>query len=158
MSTSAEVIAAWQSSVFANAAVTAITNKIHVWDAAADIADLKDFSLLMCAQQINFFTFIVSRTRVNAEVRGAGTPSRYDFRAVLSYFRQKDPGQTDHNFNAVAAALETVDGLVVSAIGKRWGNTVDFYSMAGIQETQLVKIKDTSVWRGAYEYRAQQQI
>lgn len=158
MSTSEQIRTAWLTGVLNHASIEAITSRVWTWDAAAEIDSDKERTLLMHNQEMNFFTLLVSRAQLELEARGAGQPSKLQFRVLLSYYREKSPGQADRNFNAVSDALEVADTLVRSELGPRWSNTVDWYEFAGQVETTLTTIKERQVWRGAFEYRAFKQI
>lgn len=157
MTTSAQVRTAWNTRVWTNATVTAITDKIYSFD-IADSGALTggQAELLRYQAQVNFFAYTVTRGRTSPQLTAGGASGglRYTFDVSVAYYLQKDQGQSDTNYNAVVDRLETIDGLVVSQLGKRWDSTVDFYEQTGAQEPQLIQLDEKEVWRGVITYRA----
>lgn len=158
MTTSAEVRAAWKTKVFDQAALQAITGKGLFFDPLQDLSSTTERKLVTHATETNFFHLTVHRTRFNKEIKGTGTDSRHEFTVRAFYTIEKNPGVDDRRFNGVVDALEAMDDLVRSSLGKTWNSTVDFYEMVAIQETQILVVGDLTLWRGGYQYRAVKQI
>ena len=109
-------------------------------------------------QAINFFTYLVNRTRVTQEIRGASSSvQRYEFDVTVNYYLQKDLTDSAQNYNNVIDRLETVDGIVISGLGATWSSTVNHYEMSGILTPTLIELDDREVWRGGYQYKAVKQ-
>src|SRR5690606_14137076 len=104
-------------------------------------------------QEINFFTYLVMRTRRQLDVAGGtSNATRFIHTVQLFYYLEKDISDTDYNYNSVIDRLETVDGLVISQLGKTWNSTVNYYEMTDARAPVLVEIDGKRVWRGQYTY------
>lgn len=155
MSTSAQIRSAWNSGVWTNGTVTALTTKIYAYDLVASLKSKPEAVSMYYNQSINFFTYLVNRTRVTQEIRGANTSvQRYEYDVTVNYYLQKDLTDSAQNYNNVIDRLETVDGIVISGLGATWSSTVNYYEMSGILTPTLIELDDREVWRGGYQYRA----
>ena len=155
MSTSAAIRSAWNTGVWTNATVTALTTKIYAYDLIASLKSKPEATLMYYNQAINFFTYLVTRSRITQEVRGASTNvSRYEYEVAVFYHLQKDLTDSAQNYNNVIDRLETVDGIVLSGLGATWSNTVNYYEMSGTLAPRLIELDDREVWQGGYTYKA----
>lgn len=147
MSTSALVRTAWFENVWSNSTVLTYTDRIHLHDVLADSEF--DVDLLHYDTQINFFTCIVQRAH---EARMMGS-TLYQYQVQVLYHLQ----QTDvegSTFNLVQDRLETVDGLVITALGSNWDSTVDYYTGSTARAIELITVSGKRCWRGGYTYQA----
>lgn len=159
MSTSAEVRAAFKTYVFDSAAVQAITTKAYAYDLMANVASFSEDALLYFNQSVNFITYTVSRIRETGEVRGANTTvTRYRFIVKLNHYLAKDIGAEDQGYNQAVDNIETIDATIASALGKKWGDTVDFNRVVSMQEAELITLDDREIWRVGYQYEGIKQI
>lgn len=159
MSTSAQVRAAFKTYVFDSETVQAITTKAYAYDVMANVASFSEDALLHFNQKINFVTYTVSRIRETGEVRGSNTTvSRYRFIVKLNYYIAKDIGEEDQGYNQAVDNIETIDATIASALGKKWGDTVDFNRVVSMQEAELITLDDREIWRVGYQYEGIKQI
>ena len=156
MSTSVQIRAAWAAGVWANTTITALTDKIHNFDVTQEADSQKQTDLLYYQTKVNCFTYESARSRKRlAIVGGTNAGVEYTHTMQVFYYLEKDPAQTDYNYNTCVDRLETVDGIVISGLGKTWTSTVDFYEMIRIDTPRLLKLDGRDVWRAGYTYQAQ---
>ncbi len=156
MSSSAAVRAAWNTAIWTHATVTAITTSIYAYDIIQDLDSKKEVSRLYYNQKINFFMYQVVRSRTTPELRG-GTSNieHYAYEVLVSYALERDLAETttsSAHYNTVIDRLETVDGLVLSQLGKTWGNTVQYGDMQTVNPPKLVKLDGKECWLGSNLY------
>lgn len=143
--TNATVRAAWAASVFANASITALTDKIYDYDVTLE--STKEFSKLRYRQELNFFTYVVTRAE-RVMIMGQ-TEQIYTVR--VRYTRQADVAGTVYKI--VSDAFETIQDLARTALTTTWGSTIDFYRVRNgppniVQQT----LENLSVWVGELDF------
>lgn len=147
MSTSAQVRDAWFQKVWSDESVLEFTERIFLYDVTADSEF--DVELLHHNQQINFITCIVQRAHEAMIMNQV----KYQYRVQVLYHLQ----QTDvegSTFNDVQDRIEIVDGLVISSLGSKWNNTVDYYTGSDARAPELITVSGKRCWRGGYTYLA----
>lgn len=154
MTTSAQIETAWKENIFDHATIQAITGNAYPYDITANLKSTKEALLMFEDAQINFFKYTIQRTREQGELRGAQSGSRFKYIVEVFYYREKDVSESDQHHNTVRDNLETLDGLVLSSLGKTWDSTVDHWEMTGNQVPKLVELDDREVWFGGYQYTA----
>lgn len=153
MTTSAQVLAAWQSAIFSHADIQAETTKVLAYDIAADIANMTEFTAGIFQQKHNFFQILCSRETVAGTLRGSNTAvSRFTHIVEVSYYIEKDPEDADQNYNEAIRVIELLDDLVRSELGKDWSGTVNYYEFTQLQRPQLIDIAGRKVWRVGHTY------
>lgn len=151
MSTSALVEAAW-STVFANAAMQAISSKAHAFDVTQD-SEHEIEKLYDASNSINFFTYLVKRS---AEFKVTGA-ILYSFEVEVTYYKEQDTSGAA--WTAVRNGLETLFSQVRSEIGTQWDSTVDFWRpQQGAPEISVVTLDDAPCWRGRYVFKGEKQV
>ena len=154
MSTAALVRAAWATNIFEHATVLAYTTKIYDYDITA--RSQKETARFRYNTGINFFTYLTTRGHEVKEMGGASSSAiaHFNYQVEVRYYLEADTEGT--NFNAVVDRLGTIDGLVVTQLGKTWDSTVDFYRPQQEPPTiQLIELDNKPVWLGVYRYFAQ---
>ena len=147
MSTSAQVRDAWFQKVWSDESVLEFTERIFLYDVTADSEF--DVELLHHNQQINFITCIVQRAHESMMMGQV----KYQYRVQVLYHLQ----QTDvegSTFNDVQDRIEIIDGLVISSLGSKWNNTVDYYTGSDARASELITVSGKRCWRGGYTYLA----
>ena len=154
MTTSAQIREAFKESVFDHADAQAISKRAFAFDAQADVHSLKEFADMFdsASLALNFFTYVTYRTRETGSIRGANTSvDRYTHTVEIDYYIEKAP-EDSLNFNVAIDALETIDDLVLSQLGKSWDSLVDYGQLREFRRPQLVEIGGRKVWRAGYTY------
>lgn len=148
MSTQSQVRSAWNSAIWSNATITAITPNIFNYDVLREYqTSVKEYAALKHVQETNFITYIVSRAQ---RIRIMGQVEQ-KFSVEIRVYKEADVEGT--NFNAVLDTFETIDSLVVSQLGNTWSSTVDFYSLQeSAPEVTKVALDGVPVWLGTYTY------
>ena len=155
MTTSAQVISAWQSAVFAHASIVAETPVLLTYDITADIASMSEFTAGMHGQQHNFFTLLAYRETQAGSLRGSNTVvSRYTHTVEVDYYLEKKQSEESTNYNEAIRVIELLDDLVRSELGKDWSGVVDYYEFSALRRPQLVDISGRKVWRVGHTYTA----
>jgi hypothetical protein len=151
MSTSSEVRAAWETKIWQNKTVTAITPRIFMYDVSVDssfnMAELY-FGAPGKYPIINFFLCLVRRQH-QPLIMGN---TRYTFEVRVDYYLQQEENSSS-TYNTLADRLETVDDLVRTELTGNWDNTVDFYNGGVPQEISVVTIDNKACWRGGFTYQ-----
>lgn len=145
MTTSAQVRTAWSDNIWDHTTIQALTTKIYDYDITTE--STKEFTKLREDQQINCFTYVVSR----AERILILNQTEHTFTVRIRYYRQADiPGV---NFNDLITAFETISGLVVSELTSSWDGTVDFYRVQPEPpQISLIQMEGQPVWVGDFRY------
>ena len=148
MSTAAQVRSAWNSKIWTNANITALTTKIYAFDMVtmATISKKHDRKLRE-AREYNFIQYRVSKAR-KYEMTGQIV---YEYPVTIQYFRQADID--GGNFNAIEDAFETIFTYVRSELDDNWNSTVDYYrTQEERPDISEFIINDEPCWMGQYEY------
>jgi len=147
MSTIAEVRGAWTSEIFENPTVRGFTNSIYAFD-IPNLESAAGAGLFYFEAEINFITFVVSRTRID----GLTGQLRYEFPVRIRYYRENEP--SGENFKSTTDRLEAIDSLVRSELGNSWASTVDYYQPGaeGIRSPELVFLENRPTWVSEVTY------
>lgn len=153
MSASSDIRAAWKTAIFDSATIQAITTKAYAYDVLANIASVSEDSRLYFQQEINFFTYLVTRRAEMGSIRGtAGSVARYSHLVRVDYHIGKNIGETDQNYNLAIDSAESADDMVRSALGKTWSSTVDYFEQSDFRGPELITLDEREVWRVGYSY------
>lgn len=145
MTTSAQVRSAWNTSVWSHSTLTSLTTKIYNYDVTTE--STKEYSKFRESQEINFFTYLVSRAQ---RIR---IMNQYEqiFTVDIRYYRKADVAGA--NYNTVIDAFETIDTRVVAGLTSSWGSTIDFYRIQdGPPAISQIQMEGVPVWLGIYKY------
>lgn len=146
MTTNAQIRTAWNTYIWQNATIQAITDRIYDYDITVESA--KEAAKLRYNQKINFFLYLVMR-QSRPMIMGQHEQT---FTVQVRYFKEMNVGGS--HWNDVVDAFSTIDDLVISALTSTWNNTVDYYrTQDSPPALSLVTIEETSVWQGIFEYR-----
>ncbi len=153
MTTSVEVRNVWQSSIWEAQEIADLTPNWFleevVVDSQFELDQLKFDADDGNGPLVNYFQCLVSRKVLFGEMKMI--EQQFDVQ-VLYHLQQT--GVADSNYNRVQDNIETMDSLVLSALGVTWGNTVDFYTQTEGLRPERVTIADLVCWRGGYRYTA----
>lgn len=145
MSTLAQVRAAWDTKIWANAAISAITDKIFGFD--LNLVSTKEVARLRYNQEVNFFLCLITKAE---RLRPMGQVEQ-TFTAEVRYYRNIDTSGA--NFAVATDAIETVSSLVDSQLGATWNSTVDFpRRQEGPLTIKRDQIASNPVWVATYKY------
>lgn len=152
MTTSDSIESAWNTYIWQNSTIQAITTKIHTFP-VTELSE-KEISAAYYGTRINFIEALTARTqRYQASAQLLGKSVQYDFIVLINYYKETDT--TGANYGEVRDAFETIFTKVVSELGTRWNSTVDYWrpqdTPAEITQTRL---DDALVWRGTFRYLA----
>lgn len=145
MSTAAQVDTAWLE-LWNHETIQAITPQIHQFA----ITELSEFetSKLYHGQEINFIQAICGRSVAKENTQRLS----YEYTVEISYFRHKDTeGET---WIEVRDFFDTLYSLVVSELGHKWGDTVDFWKpQTGPATITDFLIDEEVAWKGTYQFQ-----
>jgi hypothetical protein len=148
--TSADVRAAWKTSVWDSATIQAFTKKIYLYDVSVDsafnVAELY-YGSQSAVPTINFFLCLVTR-RQEPQIMNN---TRYTFRVEVQYYLQQEEISSS-TYNTLVDRLEAVDDLVRTGLTGTWSDTVDYYDGGTPQGIQVVTIDNKACWRGGFVY------
>lgn len=145
MSTSGEVRAAWDSKIWTNATITALTTKIYDYDITT--GSTKETAKFYHNQEINFITYLVNRTQ---RLRLMGQVEQTFNVEIRSYKKADTDGV---NYNDLITQFETIDSLIISQLTSTWDDTVDYYTIqSSVPEISLITLDGIQVWLGKYTY------
>lgn len=152
MTTSETIETQWANLVWADSDIQAITTKIHTFP-VTEFSE-KEISSAYDGAQINFIEALTSRAQKHlSSAATLGGVIQYDFTVLVNYY--KEFGTTGENYTAVRDAFETIFSTVLSELGNKWNNTVDYWRpQDGAAEVTQVRIDEAQVWRGSYRYFA----
>lgn len=147
MTTSKQVRDAWQTLILDSPTVQALTPNVFIYDVSVE--SQRAAAALIHDTKVNFLTCVVRRA---TEVLVMGQ-ARYTFQVRVAYYLQQTDVQASV-YNLVLDRLETLDGLVLSALGPTWGGTVDAYQGGSPDDVAAAAVDDRQCWRGAMTYTA----
>lgn len=151
MSTQAQVRAAWKAAVFDDAAVQAISDAAYDYDYTERTQ--KERGLLRTGQQVNFFTYLVTRTPREQATGGLN----YLYEVEVNYYRAKY--RDGINYSAVNDVFETITDRVIAGLDYHWSNTVDFSRLPENQpEITDLEVAGQDCWRVSQIYTARKFI
>lgn len=158
MSTSSDVQAAWDTSIWANSTITAYTEQIHGY--ALTEKSETELKRMYFDSELNFIQSVVGRgVNYGSGATMLGGVIQYDFIVEVSYFLTNDIDSSGDNWITVRDFFEDLLDVVRSDLGNTWSNTVDYWKpQAEPAEIIEVRIGDESAWRGTYKFFATQQI
>ena len=149
--TQADVRNLWDTEIAQSLTILALTDRIYNRDLTTKA--LSEDAALRYEQSVNFFNYIVRRW-VEAQIGGT-----YVYRFMVDVFYTHEDRADIDAYNKVLDGLETIEGLVRSELGSRWGGLVDDYQL----QQQPIEITETSInnvvcWRGHQVYTAFKKI
>lgn len=144
---STDIEEVWQTTMWEHPTIVAITPKIYQYDIS--VQSELDFDLLCHEAEVNFF---LSKTIRRSEPI-LSQQTRYTFQVEVSYYlQQADIAQ--NTYRTVRDRLETLDDLVRTAMGKTWGDTVNFWQGGVPTAIREIEISERVCWTGAITYTA----
>jgi len=145
MTTSATIRSAWNSAIWTNTSITAMTEKIYNFEVLQ--LSTKETARLRFNQEINFFTYTVTRA---SRIRPMSQIEQ-KFDVDITRYLQADVA--GDNYTQLLNDFETLDALVLSGLTSSWSSTVDFYrTQDGPPSVTLQEIEGVPVWVGRYKY------
>lgn len=147
MTTSATIESAWETYVFKNAVVKAITPNAFPYEVTRESET--ELAALLHNQAINFFTYKTSRTEQWIGVNVL----QESFLVEVAYYLEKDT--SGEAWTAARNALETLAATVRTSLGDTWQGTVGYWEPQSepprLEETD---IQGTPAWRGSFQFTA----
>lgn len=152
MTTSESIETQWSNLVWADSDIQAITTKIHTFP-VTELSE-KEVSSIYYGTQVNFIEALTSRAQKHlSSAATLGGVIQYDFTVLINYYKEFDT--SGESFTDVRNAFETIFSTVLSGLGNKWNNTVDYWRpQDGTADISQVAIDDAQVWRGSYRYFA----
>lgn len=145
MTTSALVRAAWNTKIWTNATITALTAKIYDYDITTN--STKETAKFYHNQEINFITYLVNRTQ---RIRLMNQIEQRFSVEIRAYKKADTDGV---NYNALITQFETIDALVISQLTTTWNSTMDYYTIQDSPpEISQITLEGIPVWLGKYTY------
>lgn len=156
MTASEDIETQWNNLVWSDSDIQAITTKIHTFP-ITELSE-REISAAYYNNEINFIEALTTRAQKHlSSAATLGGVIQYDFSVVVNYYRQFDT--TGANYIAVRDAFETIFSTVLSGLGNKWNNTVDYWRpQEGTADISQVRIDDVQTWRGTYRYLATKAI
>lgn len=149
MSTAAAVRTAWNSNVFSNSSVTAITDKVF----SRRMDTEGEFARLRYGQEFNWIEYIVQRSPIGGQI-GA---RRWEYQVEVVVNRELDPNST--NYIAALDAHETIASLVISELGSTWGATIDrWIDVSDLPSRDEIEVNGKRVVSVTQIYKAEKYI
>lgn len=144
---SQDIEAVWLSEIWQSPTVAAITPNCLQYDVS--VQNEVDVALLSYNGEINFF---MAKTLRRAQPI-IMNQTRYTFQVEVSYYlQQADIAQ--NTYQTVRDRLEEVDDLVLTALGVRWNDTVDFWEGGVPTNPREIEISEKICWTGTITYSA----
>ena len=156
MTTSAQVRTNWDTYVFQNADILAITEKAFPYEVTEEsekeVADAYD------STNINFFEYVVSLTETNVnQISGSSLSRQQRFLVEVRY--TKYAGTDGAAFNEVTDALETLLDTVRDDLGQTWQGLIDFVeNPISIEPPRAARFNETDCFRAVARFSALKQI
>lgn len=143
---------AW-ASVFSHANITAITRKAYNYDILTD--EQQDEGELVDAQTLNFFTYALTFKK---KIVGTSGQTVTEYYVTVRYHRQADTDGTAHR--AIVDTLETLYSTVVTVLGSKWSNTVDFWipQTEEVGAVSVIEIDNKPVLTSSFVFRGSKTI
>lgn len=157
MTTSAQIRTNWNTYVFQNADILAITGKAYPYEVTEEsekeVADAYD------SANINFFEYVVSNSETSVNQIGGGYGNSREQRFLVEVRYTKYAGTDGAAFNAVTDALETLLDTVREDLGATWQGLVDYVeSPISIEPPQPATFNATPCFRAVARFSALKQI
>lgn len=147
MTTLAQIRAAWNTKIWTNATVTAITDKIYDYDVTTD--STFEQSKLRYNQEHNAFIYVCSKY----ERLGMMGTKYEEFEVDVRYYRKADVAGANHKI--VLDTFETIIGLVRTELTHTWNSTVGAYrTQSSIPTISQILLEGLPVWLGNYKFFA----
>lgn len=156
MTTAAQIRSAWETYVFQNSDISAITSKYYKTEVTQESE--AEVALGYNDSQINFFEFVVTpqQSEVN-QISGSANSRLQTFLVEVRYTKYAEPNGTA--FNDVIDALETLIDTVRTSLGATWQGLVDFVqNPISVEPPQKQKFNETDCYRAVIRFTAQKQI
>jgi tRNA U34 5-carboxymethylaminomethyl modifying GTPase MnmE/TrmE len=156
MTTSAEIRTVWDTYVFNNSDILAITDKSYPYELTQESE--KEVSSAYTEADINFFEYVVSLEETIENQIGGNSNNR-EQRFLVEVRYTKYAGTDGAAFNDVIDTLEALIDVVREDLGSTWQNTVDFVdSPIGGEPPQLQKFNETDCYRAVVRFSAIKQV
>lgn len=144
---SSDIDAAWTAAIWQHATVTAFG--ANIFNSPVPTAGQSDSAVLRANGFVNYFTCICRRASRPLIMQG----KRFDYRLVVTYSLQQE-NQTTNVSNTVRDRLETVDELVLTALGPTWSDAIDVYDGSNMSDVVEKVIDGVRCWQASYTYNA----
>ena len=145
MSTTAEVVTAWNDLIWEDTDILAITPNIFNFEFSA--LSTKEYARLRHEQQVNAFFYTVTRAE---RLRLMGQREQ-KFTVAIEYYKAANVAGT--NYPDIHEVFETLDTTIRAELSSNWNETVDFYrNQEGPVSITLIEIESRPIYRGNYSY------
>lgn len=146
MTTALQIRNVWQSKVWNNKTVRAISDKIHFGEATEDSES--ETANLYFDKRVNYFECIVSRGQSYEQI-GGGTSQV--FAVEIRYTLEKDTAGEAHSM--VQDSFATVYDIMYTALSDSWASTVDYWTpQEKPVEINSVDVDNRPCWRGSLTF------
>lgn len=147
MSTSQQIADIWRTYVFDHADIQDITTKVYDYQLTVDSE--REITKWYYNQRINCVTYLTQYSTVF----GLTEQEQREYLVTVTYYKQVDTDGTA--YKAVRDFFETLKDLVLSELGHRWQETVDFYNPPSeTPEISEIEIGGEKCWQGQVVYQA----
>lgn len=143
---------AW-ASVFSHSNLSAITNKAYNYDILTD--EQQDEGELVDAQTLNFFTYTITFKK---KIIGTSSQTTTEYYVAVKYYRESDSSGAAHR--AIVDALETLYSTVVTVLGSKWSDTIDFWipQTEEVGAVSVIEIDNKPVLTSSFVFRGSKTI
>lgn len=157
MSTSSEVRSNWNTYVFQNSDILAITDKAYPFEVTQESE--AEVSQGFTSSEINFFEYVVTNSETEFNQFGGGYGNNRQQRFIVEVRYTKYTGTDGSAFNDVIDALETLLDVVREDLGATWQGLVDFVeNPITVEQPQQAKFNETDCYRAVARFTAIKQI
>lgn len=152
MSTISQVRTAWDTNVFQNASITAITDKIYD-ERMERNGTTSQLARLKYGQEYNWIEYLVDRFPSGGQIG----QRRWEYVVSVSMYREILPDGTNHT--ATIDNFETLQDLVVTGLGVTWGGAVDLWlDVESAPDKDEIAISNKRVLVLSQSFRAEKYI
>lgn len=149
MSSIADIRSAWNTGVWTNAAITAITPQIFSYDVLARVEASETEAAHLVnhrTQEIHFLQYDIERQTAWVVAAGGTNQVNHTTAVHIEYYIEADSDGT--NYHAAQDDLETIIDTIVAQVGRKWANTVDGWNFGTptIPSPRLGQINGRDVW------------
>lgn len=153
MSAPSDIRAAWLTNVFEDGDVLNMTEKIYDYDLTND--SRTERTKFMYGTIVSFITYLVLRRPVQRVIGGnspGGEKVQFEYQVDVNRYLEADVAGA--NYNQVIDDLVTIESKVISELGKRWDDTIDFYNLTDVFAPVQIELDGRAVWQGRNVYTA----
>lgn len=161
MSTTAQVRAAWDLKLWADATIKAVTPQIFNFD-LQDIAEISTAhaAKMYYNQKINFVAARFGRSVAFGQTMGLGTGAviTCTYPVFIKYYRDAQEDLSGAAYNAVEDFIGTLISRMAATLGDTWNSTVDYWlPQEGMASIGLELLDDKPAWVGGYSFTGYKQ-